>query len=66
VRALERWAEASPRVQLVEYARSHEGRPLVLAIVSSPDNLARLDAVRAGMARLTDPRELSSQEGSGS
>jgi len=63
VRALERWAEASPRVQLVEYARSHEGRPLVLAIVSSPENLARLDAVRAGMARLADPRELSSQEG---
>lgn len=39
-------AEASPRVQLVEYARSHEQRPLLLAVVTSPGNHARIDDIR--------------------
>ena len=40
-------AENSPRVVLTEYARSHEKRPLLLAAVSSPANLARLEEIRA-------------------
>jgi hypothetical protein len=40
-------AENSPRVVLREYARSHEKRPLLLAAVSSPANLARLEEIRA-------------------
>lgn len=40
-------AENSPRVTLSEYARSHEKRPLLLAAVSSPANLARLEEIRA-------------------
>jgi hypothetical protein len=40
-------AANSPRVSLMEYARSHEQRPLLLAAVSSPDNLARLEEIRA-------------------
>ena len=52
------WAAASPRAELVEYARSHEDRPLSYMIVSSPANLARRDEIRAGLARLADPRGL--------
>jgi hypothetical protein len=51
-------AEASPRVHLVEYARSYEGRPLVYLAISSPANLARSDEIQAGMAALADPRGL--------
>jgi hypothetical protein len=51
-------ADASPRVELVEYARSFEGRPLVYLVVSSPANLARQEEIRAGMAALADPRRL--------
>lgn len=40
-------AAAPDRVRLVEYARSWEGRPLVYAIIASPANMARLDAIRA-------------------
>ncbi len=40
-------AENSPRVVLSEYARTHEKRPLLLAAVSSPANLARLEEIRA-------------------
>ncbi|MFU8819997.1 MAG: M14 family zinc carboxypeptidase [Gammaproteobacteria bacterium] len=51
-------AAASPRVQLVEYARSYEGRPLVYLVISSPENLARGEEIKAGMAALADPRGL--------
>lgn len=43
-------AAASPRVDLIEYGASHEGRPLQCAVVGSAANLARLDALRAAHA----------------
>ena len=49
---------APARVRLLEYARSMEGRPLVLLIVASPTNLARWDEIQARLARLGDPRSL--------
>ncbi|MCZ6794872.1 MAG: M14 family metallopeptidase [Planctomycetota bacterium] len=39
-------AEKSPRLLLREYGRTHEKRPLVLLVASSPENLARLDEIR--------------------
>jgi len=60
--ALKAWALASPRAQLVEYARSHEGRALHYMIVTSPENLERLDEVKDGISRLADPRGLSAAE----
>ena len=48
---LTRWFEtvsaASPRVALETYAHTYEQRPLLLAAVSSPGNLARLEELRA-------------------
>src|SRR5699024_6777400 len=55
-------AEASDRVELVEYGRTFEGRPLVYLIVSTPENVARRDEIQAGMAALGDARESSSAE----
>ncbi len=55
-------ATAAGRVRLSEYGRSTEGRPLLLLFVSSPENIARLDAIEADLARLGDPRTLSSAE----
>ena len=46
VRWFEVVAEASPRVTLMEYGRSHEGRPLLLAAVTSPRNHASLEDIR--------------------
>ena len=31
------WEEASPRVRVHEYARTHEGRPLSYVILTSPE-----------------------------
>lgn len=55
-------AEASDRVELVEYGSTFEGRPLVYLVISSPANLARSEAVQDGMARLADPRGLGAAE----
>lgn len=56
------WAKASPRAQLERYARSYEGRDLVRVVISTPENLARLDDILARIARLADPRGLSQAE----
>jgi hypothetical protein len=50
-------ADAVPsRVRLLQYARSLEGRPLVLLVVGSPANLARWDEIQSRLAALGDPR----------
>ena len=46
VRYYEVLAKASPRLQLTTYGRTHEGRALILASVSSPRNLRRLERLR--------------------
>ena len=59
VRYLERLAAASPRIRLDTVARSFEGREVMLAIVTSEANHARLDRIRSDAARLADPRGAS-------
>ncbi len=56
------WAGSSKRIRVETFARTHEGRELVWAAISSPANLAKLDSIRADLARLADPRELSEAE----
>jgi hypothetical protein len=43
---LEHVATESPRVSLKEYGTSYERRPLLLAAISTPENLARLEEIR--------------------
>lgn len=60
---LRTWAAAMPdRTRLVEYARSHEDRPLHYLVVTAPENLVRLDELQADHARLGDPRRLTDAE----
>ncbi len=55
-------AQESERVELVEYGRSFEDRPLVYLVIGTSDNLERGDQIKEGMARLADPRGLSSRQ----
>ena len=55
-------ARASDRVELVDAGPTTDGNRLVGAIVSSPANIARLDAIRAANRRLADPRTLTPEE----
>ncbi len=56
-RYLKALAEASPKVELVRYGESWEGRALYYVVVSSEANLARVAEVKAGMQKLADPRK---------
>jgi len=57
IRYFEALAVAAPdRISVHRYARSWEGRELIYAIVTSADNMTRIDAVKEGMQRLADPR----------
>ena len=46
-------AAVSDRVVVEEHGRTYEGRPLIHAYVTTPDNLARLDAIREANLRLS-------------
>ncbi|MEM6641953.1 MAG: M14 family metallopeptidase [Bacteroidota bacterium] len=50
-------SEASDRMFMTEIARSHEGRPLVQLTISSPENLAKIDEIKATHVQLTDPKQ---------
>jgi hypothetical protein len=63
VRYFRALADAAPeRTRLVQYAESWEGRPLILLAIGSADRMGRIDDVKAGLARLADPRGLSRGE----
>jgi hypothetical protein len=55
-------AEVSDRVRVVEQGESWEGRKLLVAIVTAPENHARLEAIREAANRLADPRVMSADE----
>ncbi len=61
-RALE---TASPRVSVATYGTTPEGRELLRVAVSSPENLARLDAIATGLRSLGDPRVTSREAARG-
>ena len=63
VRVAEKIAAAAPdRVRLIENGETWEHRKLYLAVVSSPENLAKLDDIKANIARLADPRKITSED----
>ena len=55
-------AEASDRVRLFRLGSTTELRPYLLAAVSSPETLRRLDQARAWQRKLHDPRKLVGPE----
>ncbi|MDQ3555815.1 MAG: M14 family metallopeptidase, partial [Gemmatimonadota bacterium] len=58
----ERLSSASPYVRLEQIGTSVLGRPMVMAVITSPENHARLAAIRAGQAQLADPRGVAPAE----
>ena len=60
--AVMKWAEQSDRLHVVEYARSHEGRPLIAAFISTPALLAKLDKVKGDIGKLANPLSTSDSE----
>ena len=61
-KAVNIWNKASVKMELIEYARSHENRPLYYAIISIPENLAKVDAIKSNLAKLANPKDLDNSE----
>ena len=58
-RFLRELAPKTDRLRVMTLGQTPEHRPLYLLAVSSPENLARLDAIKGDIARLADPRTCS-------
>ncbi|HDZ38383.1 MAG TPA: hypothetical protein ENH62_08880, partial [Marinobacter sp.] len=58
MRYLEVLAASSDRITMNPFGKSHEGRTLVHLIITSPKNHQRLEQIKAGNAKLADPRKL--------
>lgn len=54
--------EHSERVKVVEIGRSTKDNPFLMAIVSSPDNLAKLGEYRDIQSRLADARTIADED----
>ena len=50
------YAQQSDRIKVVEYGRTHENRPLYAVFISSPENIANLETIKANLNQLTDAR----------
>lgn len=54
--------KGSPRLKVLEYGKSEEGRTMLAGIISAPATLARLEHYRQIQKRLVDPRRTSDAE----
>lgn len=55
-------AAATDRVKAIDIGATTEGHRTIAAIVSAPENIRNLDAIRAANQRLADPRTLAPEE----
>lgn len=61
---IQTWEKQTDRMHVLEYAKSHEGRPLHAVFISSPKNLAKMDEILAKLDALSDPRKTSDAQAS--
>lgn len=55
-------AAKSPRIKIIEIGKSEEGRENVVVMISSEENLAKLDTYKKNLGLLADPRKLSAAD----
>ena len=60
--ALSKWSKQSNKIKVVEYARTHEDRPLHAVFISSSNNLNNLNNIKNNISKLSDARKTSDRE----
>ena len=60
--ALSQWSKQSNKLKVVEYAKTHEGRPLHAVFISSSENLNNLNSIKNKISQLSDARFTSDRE----
>ncbi len=61
-RYLKALAEVSSKVQIIEYGKTWENRPLFYLIVTSDENMARVEEIKSNMRKLADPGKSNKAE----
>ena len=54
--------ESSDRVAVHEYGETHEGRKLIYAVITSPENHERIEEIRQNNVRLADPSDSDAEQ----
>ena len=62
VRYMEALAASSPRVKILNQGTSWEGKDLLLAIVTSPENHERIEEIKQNIQKIGDSRQLPQGE----
>ena len=52
-------AENSERVRFHTYGETHEGRELIYLVISSPENMAKIESIQEQIGKLSDVRKLA-------
>src|SRR6056300_1612451 len=60
--AINTYKQQSNKIKVLNYAVSHEGRPLHALIISSPENIAKIDVIKQNLSILSDARATSDRE----
>ncbi|HEV2129997.1 MAG TPA: M14 family zinc carboxypeptidase, partial [Longimicrobiaceae bacterium] len=58
----DRLHRTSPRIQVERIGETALGRPMIMAVISSPENLRRIEQIRQNQAKLADPRGVPERE----
>ena len=60
--AILKWSTTSDRLKVIEYAKTHEGRPLYSVFISSSNNINDLDTIKDNIERLSDARGINDRQ----
>lgn len=60
---LKTWTNAAPeKTKLIQYAFSHEGRPLYYIVISAPQNIKQLDPIKKELKQVAYPSNIPESE----
>jgi hypothetical protein len=60
--AINAYKQQSNKIKVINYATTHEGRPLHALIISSAKNIAQLDVIKQNLFKLSDARITNDRE----
>ena len=60
--AINTYKNQSNKIKVINYAKTHEGRPLHALIISSPENIAQIDEIKQNLSALSDARITNDRE----
>ena len=59
-------SESSPRAELFQYGETYEGHELLYLLVTSGENMSRIESIKETMAKISDPRTMRRGENANS